>query len=108
MPNATILENLDVFLSRSQNLLALANNNNWDDFEHLQKQRDANLDQIGQALDPSALHDSTLIQSVRARLQEITTINKALVLLANKNKASAKKQLKGANHAQKAMVAYKK
>lgn len=106
--NATILKHLDIFLSCSQDLLALANDDNWSEFERLQKKRDANLNQVKQVLAPNVLVNSTLTEAIRVRLQEITTINKALVLLAKKSEASAKFQLKDANHAQKAVAAYRK
>lgn len=108
MSESQILHNLDDFLSRSRHLLELAGRGNWDEFESLRAKRDVKLNIIGQALEPQVLANVVLIQDVRDRLEDITAINKKLVVLARKSEISAQAQYKDASLAQKAITAYGK
>jgi len=105
--NLQVLARLENFLSQSKELLTLAQNDQWEEFEILMAQRQETL--------PSLSDNEFIIDIARANLaaeakhliSEIQNTDQQILALAEKSKQAIAEKLSSSIKATKAIVAYK-
>src|SRR5690554_5680746 len=105
--NLHLLARLEVFLSQSKELLSLAQNDQWQEFEILMAQRQETL--------PSLSDNEFIIDIARANLAaeakeligDIQNTDQQIVKLAEQSKQIIAEKLSNSIKATKAIVAYK-
>lgn len=105
--NLQVLARLEIFLSRSKELLTLAQNDQWEEFETLMAQRQETL--------PSLSDNEFIIDIARANLaaeakeliSEIQNTDQQIIKLAEQSKQAIAEKLTNSIKATKAIVAYK-
>ena len=105
--NLHLLVRLEVFLSQSKELLTLAQNDQWQEFEILMAQRQETL--------PSLSDNEFIIEIARANLaaeakeliSAIQSTDQQIVKLAEQSKQAIAEKLSNSIKATKAIVAYK-
>jgi hypothetical protein len=108
MTTPDVLLPLRQFLQLSQQLLALANTEEWVEFELLLKKREEGLAALGDNHLLIAVTKAGLAEDMRGLLGDIQQVNDQIGMVAERNKADLAVQLRKAFQAEKAIDAYQK
>lgn len=108
MTTPDVLLPLRQFLQLSQQLLALANTEEWAEFELLLKKREESLTLLGDKRLLITVTKAGLAEDMRGLLGDIQQVNDQIGMVAERNKADLAVQLRKAFQAEKAIDAYQK
>lgn len=103
----SILAPLELFLTRTQTLLALAETEDWEAFEALMTERQAELPALSDSQFLIAITQAGLVDEAKSLIQSIQQLDQQIVVAAEKSKAKISEQLSQSIKGTKAVVAYK-
>lgn len=106
MTTPDVLLPLREFLHLSEQLLVLANAEEWAEFESLLKKREDGLTSLGDNRLLIAVTKAGLAEEMRVLLRDIQQVNDQIGIVADRNKADLAAQLRKAYQAEKAIDAY--
>lgn len=107
MPNAFLLKRLEKFLEQSRELLRLAQEDNWEEFESLLNQRQEKLASLGENEFLIELAKAGLADDARELINAIRALDAQILQRAESGKADIGAKLRQSLQANKAIVAYK-
>lgn len=107
MPHQRLLSHLETFLAQSRQLLILARDDNWEEFESLMAARQKNLPVLAENTFLIELAKNNLVEEAKELISAIKDIDNQILAVAERSKASISAQLRQSLQADKAIDAYK-
>lgn len=102
-----VLARLEVFLSQSKELLTLAQNDQWQEFETLMAQRQETLPSLSDNQFIIDIARANLAAEAKELISDIQNTDQQIVKLAEQSKQAIAEKLSHSIKATKAIVAYK-